>query len=238
MGNLVLGYGLLGKEIVNQTGWEYKCKKDGFDLLDVDLEKEIINYIDDKHAGRLGWASPPVIINCIANTDTYSDDKQSHWDVNYGGVAKLVDFCNKFQIKLVHISTSYLYANSVRNASEDDVPVHNNTWYSYTKLLADGYVQLKSNDYLIIRCTHKPKPFPYDGAWIDQVGNFDYVDVITSNIVSLINKGCGGVYNVGTELKSIHGLSIETNKNIIPILKPSMAPGDVSMNLDKQNKEI
>ena len=70
MGNLVLGYGLLGKEIVNQTGWEYKCKKDGFDLLDVDLEKEIINYIDDKHAGRLGWASPPVIINCIANTDT------------------------------------------------------------------------------------------------------------------------------------------------------------------------
>ena len=238
MGNLVLGYGLLGKEIVDQTGWEYKCKKDGFDLLTADLEKEIINYIDDKHYGRLGWASPPVIINCIANTDTYSNDRKSHWDVNYKGVSKLVDFCNKFQIKLVHISTGYLYANSIENASEDDVPVHNNTWYSYTKLLADGYVQLKSNDHLTIRCIHKPTPFPYDKSWVDQIGNFDYVDVIASNIINLINKGCNGVYNVGTELKSMHDLAIRTNKDVTPTFRPSNAPRDVSMDLSKQDKKL
>ena len=29
------------------------------------------------------------------------------------------------------------------SASEEDVPVHNNTWYGYTKLLSDGLVQLR-----------------------------------------------------------------------------------------------
>jgi dTDP-4-dehydrorhamnose reductase len=56
---------------------------------------------------------------------------------------------------LVHISTDYLYSGSVSNASESDVPVHCNNWYGYTKLLADGLVQLESNNYLICRCTHK-----------------------------------------------------------------------------------
>jgi dTDP-4-dehydrorhamnose reductase len=57
-------------------------------------------------------------------------------------------------IKLVHLLT-YLYSGSVSNASESDVPVHCNNWYGYTKLLADGLVQLESNNYLICRCTHK-----------------------------------------------------------------------------------
>ena len=46
MSNLILGYGLLGKELVKQTGWDYKCREDGFDLLKSNLEEEIIEYID------------------------------------------------------------------------------------------------------------------------------------------------------------------------------------------------
>jgi dTDP-4-dehydrorhamnose reductase len=238
MGNLILGYGLLGKELVKQTGWDYKCRKDGFDLLHSNLENEIVDYIDLPHEGRVGYATPPVIINCIANTDTYSDDKKSHWDINYAAVSDLVEFCNKFKIKLVHISTDYIYSNSNNNVSEEDIPIHGNNWYSYTKLLADGYVQLKSNDYLIIRCTHKPKPFPHENAWIDMFGNFDYVDKIAGNIIKLIDRKCSGVYNVGTGLKSIYNMALETNKNVKPILKPTSVPNNTTMNLDKLNKEI
>ena len=161
-----------------------------------------------------------------------------HWSTNYKGVADLVDFCNKWKTKLVHISTDYIYSNSTPNAKENSVPIHCNNWYGYTKLLGDGYVQLKSNNHLIIRCTHKPNPFPYNEAWVDQVGNFDYVDKISNLIIQLVNKKCEGIYNVGTGLKSIFNLAKRTKKDIMTKLKPSHIPSNISMDLTKLNKKL
>jgi dTDP-4-dehydrorhamnose reductase len=218
---LVLGDGLLGSEIIKQTGWDYiSRKKDGFDIT-----KDDFNFY--------GY---DVIVNCIAYTSTYSDDKKINWVVNYESVVNLVDYCNNFNIKLVHISTDYVYTNSISNASEDDVPIHGNNWYSYSKLLADGYVELRSLNYLIIRESHKPKPFPYDNAWVNLIGNFDYVDIIASLIIHLIKLDKNGIINVGTELKTIHDLAVKTKKDVKPSLKPNNAPNDVSINIDKLTK--
>ena len=89
--------------------------------------------------------------------------------------------------KLVHISSDYIYSGSNSNASINDIPIHNQTWYGYTKLLGDAHVQLKANHYLIIRCGHKSKPFIHDKAFEDVIGNFDYVDKIAELIIKLIN---------------------------------------------------
>jgi dTDP-4-dehydrorhamnose reductase len=216
---LILGDGLLGSEIVKQTNWDYMSrKKDGFNISD---------------PSSWNFNNYNIIINCIANTDTYSTDKQKHWDVNYKFVYDLANYCNDNNIKLVHISTEYLYSGSISNATEEDVPVHCNNWYGYTKLLGDGIVQLISKDYLLIRCMHKPNPFPYDKAWIDQIGNFDYVDVITSMIINLVKRGDCGLYNVGTKLKSIYDLAKKTNIGVLPILSPQNAPKDITMDISK-----
>jgi dTDP-4-dehydrorhamnose reductase len=221
---IVLGDGLLGSEIVKQTGWRYVSRKAG--NFDVDnITESIGNYDID------------VIVNCIANTNTYSTDKDAHWHINYVFVNNLIDYCNKKNIKLVHISTDYIYAGSVINASEEDVPVHCNNWYGYTKLLGDGLVQLRCENYLLCRCTHKPNPFPYDSAWIDQIGNFDYVDVIAKLIIDLILKNGNGVFNVGTEVKTIYDLAIKT-KPVNKIFTPVHVPKNQSMNLDKFTKKI
>jgi dTDP-4-dehydrorhamnose reductase len=218
MNVLVLGDGLLGSEIVKQTGWDcISRKKDNFDITSCDFN----------------FHGYDVIVNCIAYTNTYSNDKESNWEVNYKAVANLVDYCNNFNIKLIHISTDYVYTNSVSNASENDIPIHGNNWYTYTKLLADGYIELKSKNYLIIRESHKPNPFPYDSAWINQVGNFDYVNKIANIIIQLIKLDENGIINVGTELKTIYDLALETNKNVKSVLKPECAPKDVSLNLTK-----
>jgi dTDP-4-dehydrorhamnose reductase len=218
MNVLVLGDGLLGSEIVKQTGWDcISRKKDNFDITSYDFN----------------FHGYDVIVNCIAYTNTYSNDKESNWEVNYKAVANLVDYCNNFNIKLIHISTDYVYTNSVSNASENDIPIHGNNWYTYTKLLADGYIELKSKNYLIIRESHKPNPFPYDSAWINQVGNFDYVNKIANIIIQLIKLDENGIINVGTELKTIYDLALETNKNVKSVLKPECAPKDVSLNLTK-----
>ncbi len=220
---LVLGDGLLGSELVKQTGWDYiSRKKDNFNIND-------FNSTIPLHYN--------VIINCIAHTDTYSIEKDLHWQTNYVFVDKLISFCNDNNIKLVHISTDYLYSNSIPNASENDVPVHLKTWYGYTKLLGDGLVQLKSKNYLIIRCSHKPNPFPYQKAWNDQIGNFDYVDEIGRIIIDMVNNSLEGLYNVGTETKSILDLASKTNV-VESVPAPKHVPKNITMDLNKFKKNM
>jgi hypothetical protein len=82
--------------------------------------------------------------------------------------------------------------------------------------MADEYLISKNVNFLICRCSFKPNPFPYDTAWINHIGNFDYVDVISSLIIKLINSHATGVFNVGTEIKSIYNLALKTNPSVIP----------------------
>lgn len=228
---VILGDGLLGSELHTQTKWDMVSrKKNGFDITDPSTFSLLLETYD----GMAQKAKYDTIINCIANTDTYSIDRQAHWDVNYKGVAELTDFCNKWGVKLVHISTDYIYANSTGTPSEEDVPVHQETYYAYTKLLADGYIELKSRDYLVVRTTHKPYPFPYEKAWINQVGNFDYVTETASLIKRLITKQATGTINVGTTLKNMYQLAKETRTDVEPILiQEKKVPTNTSMNLNK-----
>ena len=220
---LVLGDGLLGSELIKQSNWDYVSRsKDGFDINHLD-EFILSNY--------------DIVINCISHTDTYDKDRELHWNVNCKFVDKLIDYCNENFIKLIHISTDYVYSNSIPFASENDVPVHCNNWYGYTKLLSDGLIQLRSEDYLLIRCSHKPSPFVYDNAWIDYVGNFDYVDTISTLIIDCVNKDLSGVYNVGTDVKTMFDLANETNV-VEPSFTPSHVPNNLSMDLTKLKSSL
>jgi hypothetical protein len=217
---LILGDGLLGKEMVKQTGWKYVSRKcNNFNINKI--EESLKDFDTD------------TIVNCIANTDTYSKDKESHWDVNYKFLSNLISYCNRKSIKLVHISTDAVYFNSVNNASEQDIPIHGSNWYGYTKLIGDALVQLQSNNYLLIRCQHKPTPFPYEAAWMNQIGNFDYVDVISNLICKLINSGQSGLFNLGTEIKTMHELAKSTKLLVNKSFSPPYVPSNTSMNIDK-----
>lgn len=88
---LVLGDGLLGSEIIAQTGWDYlSIEKDGIDANDFDT---IAYRIDDY--------DPAVVVNCIGHTDTYGKDRTPHWKINYEFVVNLVNFCDSRDIKIV-----------------------------------------------------------------------------------------------------------------------------------------
>ena len=223
---LVIGDGLLGSEIVKQTGWNYVSRKKN--KLPLDRLMGVI-LCDDSN----------VIINCIANTNTYSDDKESMIDINYKFV---VDLVNELEIgyhpkkKLVHISTDYVYSNSIHYASEDDVPIHNQSWYTYSKLLADAYIETYSKDYLICRMTHKPNPFPYDKAWKNQIGNFDYVDDQVKRLVKLIEVGASGIVNVGGKDTSMYELALKTNSKVKPNECEHPVPNILTMNTDKMKE--
>jgi dTDP-4-dehydrorhamnose reductase len=219
---IVLGDGRLGQEIINQTDWDYLSrKKDNFD----------VETFDEWCWKLRGY---DVIVNCIANTNTYSNDYHSVIKINYEFVTYLSKFCDEMNVKLVHISTDYVYANSFENASEESVPVPDRNWYSLSKLLADEHIILFNKNYLICRLSHKPYPFPYDEAWTDVVTNADYTPVISELVIKLIKNDAGGLYNVGTETKSIYELAAQT-KQVSKTISPLHVPKNVTMNLTKLN---
>ena len=218
---LVLGKGKLGGEIVKQTGWDYLCR----------AEHEITIDNFDEWKGRMDEYD--VVVNCIANTDTYSDNKEKHWKANYELVTFLAEYCDDNNKKLVHISTDYLYQNSVDDAKEEDEPLFDHTWYMFTKLLADEYLKEHAKNYLICRLSHKPYPFPYDSAWVDVITNADYTPVISGLVIELIKNGAEGLYNVGTEKKTIYELAQRTNKSVLKSIAPPHIPKNVTMNISK-----
>jgi len=222
---VILGNGLLGKELAKQTGWDILSRSvNGLDLTDITTWAHLLLPYD-------------TIINCIAYTNTYDTNKEKHWDVNYKAVVELMDYCNNHNKKLIHISTDYVYTNSLGIPNEDGIPIHQSTYYAYTKLLADGYIELKGKNYLILRGTHKPTPFPYEKAWINQLGNFDYINVIASLYIKLIEKDAKGLFNVGTEPKSMYHLAQKTNPNVKSILnEDTKVPLNVIMDVSKLNK--
>jgi dTDP-4-dehydrorhamnose reductase len=217
---LVLGDGLLGSEIVRQTGWDCASRKlTGLDInKHLDLIKLITKY--------------DTVVNCIANTDSYLHDREAHWKINLAFPKWLSDATSIRGIKLVHISTEFVYANNPIPSTEEDLPQPDTTWYAYTKLLADEYIKLNHySDYLICRELHKSNPFPYDKVWKVQTSG-DTVDKIAELIIKLINTDAQGVFNVGTGDKWLRELA----PNAEEIEAPVHVPKDTRMNLDKLNK--
>lgn len=218
---LILGDGLLGSELASQTGWPISSRKlTNLDILSVNSVEEAIKGYD-------------TIVNCIANTNTYLDDFQSHNSINYEFVKLLVELCNKHRIKLIHISTEFVYALNAELPSETDDPKPANNWYAKTKLLADKYIQQHSSSYLICRELHKPNPFPYNKVWRVQTSG-DLVDKIAELIVKLVEIGAVGLYNVGTGSKCLSDLAPSAEV----IDPPHNVPTDTRMNLQKLNKVL
>jgi dTDP-4-dehydrorhamnose reductase len=221
---VILGDGLLGTAVIGQTGWHYISRsKDGIDLTKTNWQQHI----------PIGTTE---VINLIANTDTYSDNWDLIFDVNYRAVQSLVHFCNKRNIKLVHYSTDYVYIYSKHPAKETFKAKPQKTAYAISKLLADEYIMNHCNDYLICRGSQKPDPFPYDKGFSDVIGNFDYPDALAEIFVDLIRYGATGLYNIGTEDKSVYELALQTNDSVEPCEAPDHFPKDLRMDLTKMKQ--
>lgn len=221
---LVLGDGLLGSEIIKQTGWDFISRKK--DRIDFNNLETYFRYI-------YGYDT---IINCIAYTDVGSNNKENHILTNFKSVVTLANYCNQVDKKLVHISTDYVYSNSKSDASEKDVPSNCPNWYTYSKILSDGYIETFSQKYLLIRASFKPRPYPYPKATI-QVGNFGYVDEITSLVIKLIKGKATGTYNVGLEKSTMFDFASRTREVTMHEKNPvESMPKDISMNIEKMKR--
>lgn len=96
---------------------------------------------------------PHFVINCAAytNVDKAESEKERAFKINSEAVGSLAKFCSQFNVKLIHISTDYVFDGSASQPlKETDLPNPVNS-YGESKLKGEQLVLQNNPDAIIIR---------------------------------------------------------------------------------------
>jgi dTDP-4-dehydrorhamnose reductase len=109
-----------------------------------------------------------LIIHAAAFTSPPSIEKDplKALEVNIVGTSTVVKLCMEFDIRLIYISTDYVFKGDKGNYKEAD-PVYPVNKYAWSKLGGECAVRMYDKS-LIIRTTFGPNVFPYPKAFVDQ----------------------------------------------------------------------
>lgn len=155
-------------------------------------------------------------------------------DLNIIGTCNLVKEVSKLNIKLIYLSTNYIYpGNSGNYTEEDSIKPWNN--YGWSKLGGESAVQMYKNS-LILRLCMTEKPFIHKKAYANVKSNFIFQEDAAKIMLKIFNKK--GIINVGGSSKTIYNFAKKNNKNIKKIYSKGEFPKRMDMSLKKLKKMI
>tara|TARA_B100000161_G_C33511437_1_gene396546 strand:+ start:238 stop:936 length:699 start_codon:yes stop_codon:yes gene_type:complete len=150
-------------------------------------------------------------------------------NLNIVGTANLVGEAYKKNIKMVYLSTSYVYPGTKGNYKETD-PIKPWNNYSWSKLGGECSVQMYKNS-LIIRLCMTEKPFVHKKAYANVRLNFMFQEDAAKLLLKIINKK--GIVNLGGQSQTVYNFAKKYNKNIKKIYSKGEFPKRMDMNLSK-----
>lgn len=267
--------GLLGQKLVEDFHPHYK-------VIASDLHPESYLYFPDLSYESLDLTNrrglefqiscyhPQVIINAAAYTDVDGCEvhKDRAWAVNVGGVKNLVNLCKEKQIKLIHLSTDYVFNGENGPYSEDDTPDPIN-FYGKTKLESEKVIRESGVNFIVIR-TNVLYGFSENVKsnfllWLldrlsqnekikiatDQFNNPTLADNLSRCILEMVQEDISGIYHVaGSEYLSRYEFALKVAKkfnfdanNILPTKTESLKhkakrPYRGGLKIDKVQKVI
>ena len=155
-------------------------------------------------------------------------------DLNIIGTCNLIKEASKLNIKVVYLSTNYIYPGNSGNYKEiDPLKPWNN--YGWSKLGGESAVQMYKNS-LILRLCMTEKPFIHKKAYANVKSNFIFQEDVAKIILRILNKK--GIINVGGPSKTIYNFAKKNNKNIKKIYSKGEFPKRIDMSLKKLKKII
>ena len=165
------------------------------------IEKSIIKY------------KPKIILHCAGLSrpmSLHEKDIIKSIDLNIIGTSNIVKACKKFKIKLIYISTGYVYPGKKGNYSEEDgVKPFNN--YGLSKLGGECAVLMYKNS-LVLRVTMTEKPFGFKFAYTNLISNFMFHEDFVKILPKIINNR--GILNVGGKSRSIYNFAKKINRKV------------------------
>ena len=153
-------------------------------------------------------------------------------DLNIIGTSNLVKEASKLDIKIIYLSTSYVYPGKKGNYKEEDAlkPWNN---YSWSKLGGECAVHMYKNS-LIIRLCMTEKPFIHKQAYANVKSNFIFQEDAAKLILKVLNKK--GIINVGGTSKTVYDFAKQYKKKVKKIYSNGEFPKRTDMNLNKLKK--
>ena len=205
-------------------------KKNEFNILKPSSIKKYLKNKKPKYLIHLAGLSRPMEI--------HDRDISQSIDKNIIGTANVTKACSELNIKLIYMSTSYVYPGKEGNHNEKS-PLYPINKYAWSKLGGESAVRLYDNS-LILRTSVTEKPFVHEGAFTDFKTNFIYHEDLVPKILKILNHK--GVVNIGGKSQSVYNFAKKHNPKIKKFSAKKMlgkkAPLNVTMNLKKLNKLI
>ena len=158
-------------------------------------------------------AKPDYFIHAAALTrpmSLHEEDPRASVATNIVGTSNVVMACMKHGVKLVYISTDYVYPGDRGNYSEDD-PLLPFTKYGWSKLGGECAVHIYDNS-LILRMCMANKPFPHENALADVTKSFVYDDDAAKITLQLLDEV--GIINVGGRAETVYEFARRENPDV------------------------
>ena len=137
-----------------QLGQEFKRLKDTFDgnLILPDLD-EIDICSPENINDFLSGIELDYIVNCAAYTNVRDAEieREKSLLINSFGVKNLVDYCEKNNTKLIHISTDYVYNSDSINAIDEESEVDPVNYYGFSKREGEKHIEESKSESIVIR---------------------------------------------------------------------------------------
>lgn len=94
-----------------------------------------------------------IIVNCAAYTavDLAEQNSELAYKINFEAVKFIADFCLRKHIRLIHISTDYVFDGSGNSPISEASLTNPLSVYGKSKLECDNYIQTFLKDYYILR---------------------------------------------------------------------------------------
>jgi dTDP-4-dehydrorhamnose reductase len=137
-----------------QLGQEFKRLIDTFDhnLILTDLNEIDICYSENIN-NYLSGIELDYIINCAAYTNVRDAEveREKSLLINSFGVKNLVNYCEKNNTKLIHISTDYVYNSDSINPIDEESEVDPVNYYGFSKREGEKHIEKSASESIIIR---------------------------------------------------------------------------------------
>lgn len=194
-----------------------------------DVDKEVKGFSPDYFVHTAAITRPMSI---------HEDSPSKSINTNIIGSSNVSSICVKYGVKLIYISTDYVYPGSSGDYEETDgvLPFTN---YGWSKLGGECAVRMCPT-HLILRVAMTEKPFPHPKALTDMRKSSIYTDEVADIIFKLLNEN--GTINVGGEPKSVYDFVKEANPNIKKIrlkdIRDVNMASDCSMNTSRMRTAL
>ncbi|MFX1259518.1 MAG: SDR family oxidoreductase [Promethearchaeota archaeon] len=224
------GSGLLGNEFKKLLPNIHYPSSSEFNVLNYEQMNDYIKNLDINlliHAAA--FTSPPRI----------DKDPVKAIDVNIIGTSNVVKLCKKNSIKLIYLSTDYVFKGDKGNYKEEDAVLPINK-YAWSKLGGECAVRLYDNS-IIIRTSFGPNEFPFPKAFIDQWTSRESVKQIAKKIAALLRVEFIGIVHIGGKRKTVFEFAkeLDKDKEILELKRNEVdfnVPTDTSLDCSKYNK--